>query len=240
MSRVDLMALLVPQAMQPQDGTPPFHPHARCDNDGYDSDDEWTTSPDILDGFNLDTGLQNLKPISVPDNRLLMPRYQPPPSPTTMARRGFTVKDADTVISLSADPEDLLLLRSDLLKKSHAFFEASFSRWSSNQLATPVPAGDFTAETILAEDTGKFPCMVVDYSREESHAKRLKQMVSFVEAAKRLIEDDFTTIPESTDSSKFWVWNLEATMDFNEYIYPWQVFAREPTDFTHFIDGPAL
>ncbi|KAK3718233.1 hypothetical protein LTR37_005348 [Vermiconidia calcicola] len=130
--------------LRPRDGTPTFWATARCDEEGYSSDDEWTTSMHILKDFDLSTGWQRADRVSIPNNRFLLPEYRPPAKPMKTARRGFMMEDADTIISLSPHQEDCLLVRSDLLKQSHPFFDAGFSRWSSNQLTVPVVVGDYT------------------------------------------------------------------------------------------------
>ncbi|KAK3722246.1 hypothetical protein LTR37_002679 [Vermiconidia calcicola] len=126
--------------LRPRDGTPTFWATARCDDEGYNSDDEWTTPMHILKDFDLSTGWQR----AVLSNRFRLPKYRPSAKPMKTARRGFMMKNADTIISLSPHQEDCLLVRSDLLRQSHPFFDAGFSRWSSNQLTVPVTVGDYT------------------------------------------------------------------------------------------------
>ena len=125
--------------LEPMDGTPPFWVAASHNEEGYDSDEDFDTIFETVSTFSQQSGKQLLKSKSNPDQRFLWSSYVPQPWGTRLARRGFVVKGADTMISLSPDPEDTLLVRSEQLIKSHPYFRTGFSgRWSSNKLMEPV------------------------------------------------------------------------------------------------------
>ena len=91
-----------------------------------------------LSDFDLHTQEQKLEPQHLPDTRFLLISYQPVKTDTRQQHRGFMVDGADTIISLGGET-DFILIRSDILTKSHPFFRSGFSnRWSSNKLTTPV------------------------------------------------------------------------------------------------------
>ena len=123
----------------PRDGTPPFWPSAkdRGPEIGYDSDDFYTTDGHALVDFDLRTREQKLGARSKPDTRFGLTTYRlRAPIEHHKPVRGFSVKGADTMVSLS--PNDRDVIRSDTLAASHAFFRVGFSgRWNSNKLITP-------------------------------------------------------------------------------------------------------
>ncbi|KAK4539186.1 hypothetical protein LTR36_001162, partial [Oleoguttula mirabilis] len=121
----------------PQDGTIPFYLDAWVDKTEYDSDDEFKTVVEIEEWDAH--GSQIVPPTSSlvsTDKRFILVSHVPEPR-RTLACRGFAVQGADTIISLSPDDADSLLLPSSLLAQSHPFFEAAFGgRWASNRLET--------------------------------------------------------------------------------------------------------
>ena len=130
--------------MKPLDGTPPFWVDARHADEEYDSDDDYNTLWDTWPDFDQDTGDQKLelRPEDEPDRRFVLPSFHSQ-QVEQLTRRGFRVKRADTIISLSPNEEDTLLIWSECL--AHPFFRAGLSgRWSSNRLTTPVVQDDCT------------------------------------------------------------------------------------------------
>lgn len=125
--------------LNPKDGTKPFWTRANesPENQGYDSDDDYTTDTRKLANFDRDTGEQVDKPLDTPDTRFVLQSYEPPV--VDRQNRNVKVKNADTIISLLPEDDDYILIREDIMCKSHRFFEAGFrDLWSSKELDTEV------------------------------------------------------------------------------------------------------
>lgn len=126
---------MVSPLWKPFDGTPPFVTQSTADPDGYDSDDPFSdhNPPEGFDYYTKDQVIPPSEPVSS-DKRFIWVSHVPYARPT-LCKRGFEVEGADTVISLSPDEEDTLLVRSDMLREAHNVFRVGLdTRWEHNKV----------------------------------------------------------------------------------------------------------
>ena len=129
--------------MQPQDGSGPFFVQATHDLENMDTDDNFSAWPASTAFDQQGNEVIPSSERSSTDKRFIWTTLQPEVRPT-LAKRGFAVEGADTLISLSPEDEDSLLVRGSLLATSHPMFAAAFdSRWAKGELENhlTIPAG---------------------------------------------------------------------------------------------------